>query len=146
MKRRIVGRLVRDRRGAAIVEFAMTALWMVLLLVGAVELGIVFWTWQALEETAFEAARCAAINGTSCKNVATTPASTANYAATVAQARGLSTVTSSNVTISTGAGACGTTTATVVSVTLSYQFSSGFLASLPTSISASACFPLINTS
>jgi Flp pilus assembly protein TadG len=123
----------------------MLALAMVLVVTCAVEVGIVFWTWQALESAATEAARCAAINSSSCKNVSTTPANTQSYALTVVQARGLSGVTTSNITVTTGAGGagCGTTTAQIVSVAISYQFSPIFLPPLPSTISASACYPLI---
>jgi Flp pilus assembly protein TadG len=135
----------RDVAGSTTLEFAMTALAMVLVLIGFVELGIVTWSWQVLETAATEAARCAGINATSCKNVDTAPANTQNFASTTAQGLGLSSVTASNVTVSTGAAAqtaCGTT-ATVVSVALTYQFGTAFLPPLPSSITASACYPLV---
>ncbi len=141
-----VGRLWRDRAGSNAIEFAATALVMVLLIMGVLEGGLLFWSWQALQGATIDAARCAAINSTSCLNPSTTPANTQSYAVTAATARGLNGVTTGNVTVLTGVAAqtaCGATTASVVSVTIAYTF--GLPLNVPylsPSLSASACFPL----
>jgi Flp pilus assembly protein TadG len=147
MTGRALRRLRRDAAGSTSVEFAMTALSLLVVTLGVVELGVVCWSWQVLEGAASDAARCAGINatGSPCANVTTTPSNTQTYAATAAQTRGLSSITTSNVTVSTGTGlaACGSTTANVVSVTLTYQISLVFVVALPSSISATACYPIV---
>lgn len=131
-------RLRRDRRGGASVEFAMTSLILVTLVVGVVSVGSMGWVWQALQSTATDAARCAAVGSATCANVTTAPGNTKSYAVTAAQARGLQ-ITTSNVSVSTGS-VCGTSN--MVQVSLTYSFSAIFPKSLPTSLTASACFPL----
>jgi len=136
-------RIGRDTAGTTTLEFGITGLCFVLLIIGIVEAGVLLWSWQALESTVADVGRCASINAPSCLNPSTTPANTQNYAVTTALARGLPGITTGNVTVTTGAAAqtvCGTT-ATVVSIAMSYQFGISLLAPLPNSISASACFP-----
>jgi len=126
-------------------EFALAAIPLFLLLLGIVEAGLLFWSWQALQGAAIDAGRCAAIDETSCANVATTPSSTASYAATAAHVRGLSSITSSNVSVTTGATAqalCGNTTATVVSIVMTYRYPMIGFIKLPSNLTASVCFPL----
>ena len=141
---RLPGRPRGRTAGTTTVEFAMTATPMLMLVLGVLQGGLLLWTWQALEATAIDAARCAAINAASCQNVATSVVATQSYAAGIAQLRGLGSVTSGNVTVQTGAtaqAACGGTAVSVVSVTLSYTHTIVFV-SLPSSLSASACFPI----
>jgi Flp pilus assembly protein TadG len=138
-------RLRRDRRAVVALEFAVAVMPLVLLIVGIVESGLMFWSWQALQATAIDAARCAAINALSCQNAATTPANTQSYAATEAVGRGLTGVTSSNVTVLSGTAAqsaCGATTASVISVKLTYQYAPVVLVPLSSGLTAAACFPL----
>jgi len=137
--------LYRHRSGAAALEFALAVTPLLLLILGIIEGGLLLWSWQALEGAAIEAGRCAGLDATSCQNVATTPANTASYAATAANARGLPSVTSSNVTVSTGATAkalCGNTTANVVAVAIAYKFKMISLIPLPSNLTATACYPL----
>jgi Flp pilus assembly protein TadG len=138
-------RLLRHRSGAAALEFAVSVTPLLLLILGTIEGGLLLWSWQALEGAVIDAGRCAALDATACQNAATTPAKTASYAATAAKARGLSSVTSSNVTVSTGAAAqalCGNTTANVVAVSIAYKFSMVGLIPLPSNLTVAACFPL----
>lgn len=122
---------------------------MLLLIVGIVESGLALWSWQALEGAAIDAARCAAINESSCKNPVSSPINTQNYAATAAAIRGLSGVTSANVTVSTLTAAqalCGNTTVNVVSVVMSYHFPAMAMVPLASNLKAAACFPSTTTS
>ena len=131
--------------GSTSIEFAVTAVALLMMILGVIEGGLLYWTWQALEAAVIDAARCAAINASSCQNVATAPAGTRTYAAGAALARGLSGVSAGDVTVTTGTGAqtgCGTSGTNFVSVAISYQFGLDFLVVPPTSVSASACFPL----
>jgi Flp pilus assembly protein TadG len=138
-------RLRRQRGGAAALEFALAVTPLLLLLLGTIEGGLLLWSWQALEGAVIDAGRCAALDATSCQNAATTPSNTASYAASAAQLRGLSSVTASNVTVSTGTTAkalCGNTTASVVTVSIAYKFSMISLIPLPSTLTVAACFPL----
>ncbi len=65
MIRAITG-LLRDRRGATAVEFALVAGPLLVLVLGSVELGRALWGRQALQEIAVSAARCAAVPQTAC--------------------------------------------------------------------------------
>ncbi len=141
----VASRLQRHRSGAAALEFAMAVTPLLLLILGTIEGGLLLWSWQALEGAVIEAGRCAALDAASCQNVATTPANTASYAATAANARGLPSVTSSNVTVSTGVSAqalCGNTTANVVAISIAYKFKMISLIPLPSNLTVAACFPL----
>jgi Flp pilus assembly protein TadG len=145
MSARRTGNVRGDEAGGAITEFAMVLPVTLMLIIGLLQAGIQFWRWQALEAAAIDAARCAGINAALCQQVTLLPASTQSYAATAAQSRGLYGVTAANVTVLTGSAAqtaCGGTTAIVVSVSLSYTFGTIFLVTLPSTLSASACYPL----
>jgi Flp pilus assembly protein TadG len=137
-----------DKTGGVTTEFAITVVPLLMLVLGMLQAGILFWRWQALESTALDAARCAGLNATSCQNAATTPANTQNYAVTTSLMRGLTGLAASNVTVTTGSAAqaaCGSTTASVVSVALSYDLGTTYMLSLPSTLTATACFPLISS-
>jgi Flp pilus assembly protein TadG len=136
------------RSGASSLEFALAVTPLMLLLLGIIDSGLVFWDWQAIQGTATAAARCAAIDASACKDPLTTPANTQNYAVTAAQLRGLPGFTTSNVTVSTGSAAqalCGGTTASVVTVGITYSVIAIQFVHMPSTVSALACFPLSTT-
>jgi Flp pilus assembly protein TadG len=140
------GRSLRwHRAGSTAVEFAVVALSLFLLLLGSIEGGLLYWSWQALEAATIDAGRCAALNAPSCGNPATSTTATQTYAVAAAAQRGLNGVAAANVTVKTGASAqasCGNTTATVVTVTTTYTFPMIAFVPLPSKLSASVCFPL----
>ncbi len=145
MTRPCPARLAGDETGTTTLEFALMALAVMMLIIGIGEFGMVVWSWQAIEATANDAARCAGLNAPSCKNAGTTPANTQTYAVSAAQSRGFTSLSTSNVTVTTGSSAqtaCGGTTATVVQVTVTYQSNWTFLVPLPSTLSSSACYPL----
>jgi Flp pilus assembly protein TadG len=74
---RAVPGLIGCRRGSAAVETAFVLPVLLLVLLGAMELGRLGWTQAALEYAVEEGARCAAIRPTVCAS----PAATAAYAA-----------------------------------------------------------------
>jgi Flp pilus assembly protein TadG len=53
--------LLRDRSGAAALEFALVASVFLLLLLGTIQIALLWWTENALQTTAMLTARCAAI-------------------------------------------------------------------------------------
>src|SRR5215469_8766477 len=71
-------RFLRDRRGAAAVEFGLVVTPLLLLMLGIIEGGRMLWTQNALHYAVEEAARCYAVNG----NVCPTPASAKTFAST----------------------------------------------------------------
>jgi Flp pilus assembly protein TadG len=61
-------RVLADRAGATMVEFAIAASLFLLLILGIVEAGRGLWTINALNYAVQQAARCASINATACGN------------------------------------------------------------------------------
>ena len=64
----IVRRFLRHRGGASAVEFGLLAPVFFAALLGALELGVMFWTKLGLQHAAERAARCASVNRTVCGN------------------------------------------------------------------------------
>jgi Flp pilus assembly protein TadG len=138
-------KLRRDTGASTAMEFALAAIPLFMLILGIIKSGLLFWDWQALQGAAMDAGRCAALNATSCGNPVASTTNTQAYAANAAHARGVGGITSGNVTVLTGTAAqtaCGGTTANVVSVSLSYQLGLIGFVPLPSSLRASACYPL----
>jgi Flp pilus assembly protein TadG len=52
---------LRDRRGVAALEFALVASGFLMLLLGSIEIGLLWWTENGLQATAALTARCAAL-------------------------------------------------------------------------------------
>ena len=61
-------RLLRDRRGAVALEFALVSLAFIPLCLGLIELGIGLWTRNSLQSAAEMTARCVAISSPKCSN------------------------------------------------------------------------------
>jgi len=64
--RRIVRKLLAERRATTAVEFAIVGLPLMLVSLGTLDLGLILWTQSALEAVAADAARCGAIQGSAC--------------------------------------------------------------------------------
>jgi Flp pilus assembly protein TadG len=125
-RRGFLVRLLRENRGAAAVEFAMTVPILLLAMLGIIEFGRVLWAQNALHYAVEDAARCATIDVTTCG----TPGAVQSFAST---ASGM-TFATSVFTVSTPS--CGN------QVSASYQFP--FLTSLVSYnlvLSAQACYP-----
>ena len=118
---------LRDRSGGTAIEFALTAPVFFLLVIGAVQVGLLCWAQLALQQGSEAAARCASVNKTLCGNTSQIQ----SYAS--AQSFGLAPATST-FTVSTQA--CGN------QVLASYNppFLTAFVMSGVT-LTASACFP-----
>jgi Flp pilus assembly protein TadG len=56
----------KDQNGAVALEFAIVGSILITAILGAIELGLLFWTRNALEMTAAMTARCAALRSSSC--------------------------------------------------------------------------------
>ena len=118
----------RDQRGATVVEFALTLPVFVMFILAITDGAMLMWTQLGLQHGAEMAARCAAVNTTSCGS----DANIKSYAAN--QAFGLG-VTSSVYSVSTAT--CGKT------VTASYTYStlSSYLGVPSVALTAKSCFP-----
>lgn len=131
--------LVNDRRGLTALEFALVAPVLFMLIFGAFELGLTWWTRNALQVTADMTARCVALG--SCSNPAA-------YAVSSAGTWALSNlISTSDVTFTTN-GACynGSTSTAFAKVTITCKFWSGSILPPPLgnmTFSVSSCYPMV---
>jgi Flp pilus assembly protein TadG len=127
------------RHGTTTLEFALVITPFLLLLFGGIEYARLLWTWQALQLTGDETARCVAISGTSC------PAPT-SYAVSLAGQYGAWGLTSRNVQITNPDSSCHPpSNNSAVSVTLSLSFTSPAAALIPLlnqTITTVSCYTL----
>jgi Flp pilus assembly protein TadG len=139
-----MNRLVSDQRAATAVEFAISALAMVMIVVGVVEFGRLVWTFEVLQEAAAEGARCMGLRASACASSgAYNAANTTNQIVSLASSRGV-TITASMITLSssmTCGGAAGFS-----QVSINYGFTTVAPALLTPlvrgfAVAASACFP-----
>jgi len=137
-------RLVRDRSGGTAIEFAMVGLLFMTMLLGAMEIGLLWWLKSGVQYAAASAARCGAIGTKYGTTSCTTAATTQSYAVTAAGNWIVANViNASNVTVTTGAASCnGTSGGPYVTVTIN----SSYFSTLPPplsglSLSATGCYP-----
>ncbi len=121
-------RLGADKAGATAIEYAIVLPALLLLLLGTVDVGRVFWVQVTLDRAVQAAARCAAVNANLCATTAQIQA----YAAS--QAFGM-TIAPSAFTPSTEA--CGQK----VSARLAFSFIIPWLSAKDTTLTSSACHP-----
>lgn len=138
-------RLTGDRSGVAAVEFALVASGFLLLLIGALEVGLLLWTNNALQITAGLTARCAALK--------TCSPDSKSYAVSLAgQWAGAGAVKASDVTVSPPAlSACqgasgGYSKFTEVTISSELWSSLGIGPLAGVKLQASACYPSPNPS
>lgn len=122
-----MSRFLRDRNGGTAVEFALTAPVFFMMVIGAIQVGLLCWAQLALQQGSEAAARCASVNKTVCGS----SSQIQSYAS--AQSYGLSPGASA-FTVSTVA--CGNR----VQASYTPPFLSGFVIPAVT-LTASACFP-----
>lgn len=136
--------LLRDRRGATAVEFALVAGPLLLLVLGSVEIGRALWGRQALQEIAVTTARCAAVPQTACtSDKAYDKAKAQEATLKIAGAYGVA-IDKSDITIEKNATCNGVSGFTKVTVT--YDFDSALKPLLTSlvdglNLSAVACYP-----
>ena len=124
------GRLGRDRRGLTTLEFAFVALPLCLLLFAVVEIGLAVQMKSALQYATSQAARCAAVNTTSCSTTAQIQA----YA--LANSAGVPQITTSTFTVSTAA--CGKQ----VSASLALPIITHLVIQSGVTLTAKSCYPV----
>jgi hypothetical protein len=118
----------KEKSGATIVEFGLTAPLFIALLLGVIEIGVAVWTQFGLQYGSEAAARCASINPTDCG----TSDQVAAYAAS--HAFGLS-LSPSVFSLSTPG--CGNQ----VAANYTYRFYTLFFGSPTVALTARSCFP-----
>lgn len=130
--------LFADRRGATAVEFALIGPVMLTFIFLLIEGGRMEWTQQALNEVAFNSARCMALGSASC----TSTSAVQTYARDLGQGRGVSLA---NATVAAEANQTCNAVAGMnrVTITLPYSVASGLLPGGPTSLQAVSCFPSV---
>lgn len=131
------GTLLQDCGGAAIIEFAMVFPVFLLFLFGGIEGCRLMWSQQSLETAAYETVRCMSISS-NCDTTAEQQAKAIVEAAKVG-----TTISASAVTLQSNVSCRGHSASNRVTITTPFStVLRGFLP-MPTSIEATACFPVI---
>lgn len=121
--------------GATIVEFALVAPFLVLLIFGVIDGSRMFWMKKSMDEVAFSTARCMAISS-QCDE-AGEPAA---YAVRRAQSYGIR-ITATDVTAETDALCRNQSGSISVSIAVPLVSAARGLVPLPETLTSSACFP-----
>lgn len=130
-------RILRNDRGNVMVEFALVVPVFLLFLFGAVEGCRLMWSQQVLETAAYETVRCMSVSA-ACDTTAEQQAKAVAEAAKV----GL-TITSAAVTLTSATACRGHANSNKVTIRTSFStVLRGFLP-MPTSVEATACYPVI---
>jgi Flp pilus assembly protein TadG len=119
-------RLLGDRRGVSLVEFALVAGLLFTVTFGTLDLGMIIWTQGSLQAVAADAARCGAISASGC----TTTAGVQSYAQTEAATWLMASVISHltiNVNTSVTASCPSITTGTYETVQITTTYLSSWL-------------------
>ncbi len=135
----MIRRLRGDRRGAAMLEFALVAPLLMAFIFLIIEGGRMIWTHQVLQEVAFASARCMALGNTGCTSTATVK----TWAAARASGSG---VTVAEAAITPTAAATCEAQANMVKVVILMPYGKAVGSLLPVppaSLAASACFPVL---
>ena len=147
MKRPASIALLRDKAGATAVEFALIATPLLLIALGIMEFGRVFWIEESLGATSSVVARCVGLTLPSCSASSAYSATvTTSYAQTTALQWGLS-LAASNVSVTTATSCLGQTGSTgFVQVSISYSYTSPIGVLIPSlasrTLTGHACFPM----
>ena len=130
--------IAADRSGASAVEFALIAPVLITFIFLLIEGGRMVWTRQALQEIAFNSARCNALGVASCNAVETTR----TYARSLGQGRGVS-LTGATIAVEANQTCNAVTGMNRVSITLPYTVALGLLPGGSTTLQAVSCFPSV---
>lgn len=144
MMRRRLASLRHAREGAAMVEFALIAPILFGFVFGVVEYGRLYWTREALAQTAITAARCMGILASNCAAGGTfSSANTTTYIQQVGNGWGIS-IPAANVHLDPTATCAGVANLSQVSLSVTFRSvvpAIVHLASAGNTLNATACFP-----
>ena len=136
---RVLRRLGRCTRGAAMLEFALLAPVFLMALFGVIEGSRLVWTQQTISEVAYATARCMSVSA-NCDTLA----EQSSFAVARASSYGI-TVTAANVTPQGGVDCNGFANSNQVTVTENFDsVLNGFVPNFPATVSASSCFPVLS--
>jgi Flp pilus assembly protein TadG len=130
--------------GASAVDFALLSVPLLLVLMGTIEFGRMYWTQHVLEQTATAGARCVGVLLPGCtQNGVYNAASTVTYISGIAANGGI-VLASTNIAVNNNASCSGLSGFSTVQI--SYTFATvlpNFLTALANgpNLSAQACFP-----
>jgi Flp pilus assembly protein TadG len=140
----MIRRLLRHRRAATALEFALLGPAMALLGLGTLEYGRLAWTQEALEAAAVAGARCMGVLSSNCASAgAYSSTATQTYIETAASNWSI-TLTSSNLTLSRAANCGGVAGFSQVSISYTFQTVLPLLADALSSgvaLTATSCYP-----
>lgn len=129
--------LWQDAHGVSAVEFALLAPLLLTMVFGLFFTALSFWQSAVLNQTAYSAARCAAIGDVQCANVS----STASFAAALGTARGVGlTANAVTATINTTCGGISNMVQVVITKPVTNPFA-GLLPMLPQQLTGASCVP-----
>jgi hypothetical protein len=129
MLKKFAGRLLTAEDGTTVVEMALVSVGFLGMLLGSVNFGMVLWTQNALQYAVEAAARCSAVNATTC--------GTTSAVETYAQAQYFGEPLSGTNPFSYSASGCGHT----VSASYTYSLTIPLYGTYSLPLSATACFP-----
>ncbi|GAA4216809.1 hypothetical protein GCM10022253_14000 [Sphingomonas endophytica] len=130
--------MIRDERGATVIEFALILPLLLMALFGLIEGARLVWMNQALDQAAYSTARCRTIASTSCDSAAKQVA----FAVQRAKANGV-TVNPVNVVIDPSATCGGSSGALLVTLTVSFASPAARLLPLPQTVRGRSCVPVL---
>lgn len=130
--------MIRDERGATVVEFGIILPLLLMALFGLIEGARLIWMDQALDQAAYSTARCRTIASPACDSAA----KQVSYAVQRAKANGV-TVNPANVVIDPAATCGGSSGALLVTLTVSFGSPVGKLLPLPQTVRGRSCVPAL---
>lgn len=127
-------KIVINQSGATAIEFVLILLPLILVIVGTIETGRLFWTRNALNDVAVAGARCAGINAPACTGAPEDFQNTISFIQNAARGRALL-LAASDISVSR-LGSCG---ASENFVTVDISFTFRWVIGLQTELSVQAC-------
>jgi Flp pilus assembly protein TadG len=144
MRKRLFFHMLRSERGATAVEFGIVALPLFMLAFGIFEFARLYWTQEALQESATAGARCMGILQSSCaSNGAYNSGSTVSYIQQVAGNWGI-TVPSTDITTTNSTSCGGSTGFSQVQITYTFTTLVPNIVPIPRagkSLTVTSCYP-----
>jgi Flp pilus assembly protein TadG len=125
---RLILKLAKNEQGSSVIEFALIAQLLVVVLLSTIETGRALWTLNALHYSVEEAARCASVNATTC--------GTTGQIQSFAAARSGGSFNANLFTVTVAA--CGNQ----VSVNYPMQLNIPFMSGDSLTLTAQSCYPI----